>query len=147
MENCDAIVFPSSISSSLSHFSWEKFLDFIFEKNHNDDFPIWLMWQSLSLFSWPLELEKKWKNKNFKEELVLDFLDTKPFDAIFFNSFIFKQEVKWLNALFKNVEELANDKYWKPCVLRKWKIFATTFSPEFSDDVRIYEYFINEFID
>lgn len=146
LEKCDALVFPSSISSSLFHYIWEDFLQHIFEKNKEENFPIWLMGQSISLFEKELEIEFVNKKYNFEETTVVDFLTLNEFKMIFFNSFIFRQKKSFLSFLFKKDIEFSFDKNWNACVFKKWNIFATTFCPELSEDIRIYEYFINEFI-
>jgi len=147
LENCDALVFPSSISSSLLHYIWQWFLDHILEKNKNKNFPVWTMWQSFSLLENQFDLKLIWKNISFEEEIVLDFLDVKPFQLKFFQSFSFEQKNKWYQFFSKKTEIITIDKNSNPCIFRNWKLFVTTFSPELSEDKRIYEYFMNEFID
>lgn len=144
IEKVDAVIFPSSIYMALKHYVWEEFIEDIWHSIVFGNLPIWIMWQTIHIFDEVFDLEKKESIKELEESVIFDFLDVKPYEIKILNTNVYTQKRLWNKFYTKFFKELWFLNSWEPCVFRRNNIFVTLFSPEFTRDVRIYEYFLNE---
>lgn len=143
LESIDALVFPSIFCTVLEKYLWKEFIKEIVEIIECKEMPIWIMWQSIELFYKHLHLKKLHIIKEYSSNVQFDFLDEKPFSTMIFNTYSFKERRLWFNFFLYNLEELAFLPSWECITFKREKLLITLFSPEFSWDKRIYEYFVN----
>ncbi len=146
IEKVDAVIFPSSIYNALKHYVWDVFINEIFERIMFHSLPIWIMWQTINIFDKRFDLEKKELITELEESAIFDFLDIKPYNIKMIHTNTYKQKVLWNKFYRKFFKELWYLSTWDSCIFRRKNIFVTLFSPEFTRDIRIYEYFLNDVI-
>ena len=146
LEHVDALVIPSGIVSAQKWYMWDLLIDHIAELILSWSFPIWLMGQSIELFFEKIHLVKNWRILECEEEVYFDFLDSKPYKIKILDTFSYQQPKLWFKFFAKEFDEIAFLSTWEACIYRRQNFFATIFSPEFSQDKRLHEYFVNEIV-
>ena len=146
LNSADAIVIPSSIPITLKKYLWEEFISSINQLITSSDIPVWLCWRSVEIFEDTFDLKRRHIISQLDEQILLDFLDSKPYRAKMFNWHTYESSKTLMSYFFPKIKEIWHLSNWDACILNKSNTLITLFSPEFSKDSRIYEYFVNEMI-